>query len=216
MSAKPGLFCFDLADPLCYLAAERVLHVQSQAPLEWLPVNATELPLGPRTQAFRCQTEEEAFREDVERQAMKLGLQPIRWPQRFPFESELAMLAASYAKEIGRTVPFAQAAFRQAFAGGHALDREDFVLVAAAACEMHPRAVLSALQASSTAKRLRAATELAQSRGVRELPAVAIEDAPTLTGEQALRWIVERSERSASDQTGHDLQAPFALEVQMP
>ncbi len=43
---------------------------------------------------------------------------------------------------IGRAVPFAQAAFRQAFAGGHSLEDSDFVLIAAAACEMHPAAVL--------------------------------------------------------------------------
>ncbi len=40
------------------------------------------------------------------------------WPADFPFDSELAMLVATYAKSIGRVVPFAQAAFRQAFAGG--------------------------------------------------------------------------------------------------
>ena len=32
------------------------------------------------------------------------------------------MRAATYAKQIGRTVAFALAAFRQAFAGGRALD----------------------------------------------------------------------------------------------
>ena len=41
----------------------------------------------------------------------------------FPFDSSLAMRAATYAKSIGRTVPFAQAAFRQAFAGGRSLER---------------------------------------------------------------------------------------------
>ena len=52
-----------------------------------------------------------------------LGLQPLRWPEPFPFDSSLAMRVATYAKSIGRAVPFAQAAFRQAFAGGHALER---------------------------------------------------------------------------------------------
>ena len=70
------------------------------------------------------------------------ALQPIRWPDPFPFDSTLAMQVATYAASIGRTVPFAQAAFRQAFAGGHSLEDADFVLIAAAACEMHPAAVL--------------------------------------------------------------------------
>ncbi len=52
------------------------------------------------------------------------------------------MLVATYAKSIGRVVPFAQAAFRQAFAGGHSLADTNNVLIAAAACEMHPNAVL--------------------------------------------------------------------------
>ena len=39
-------------------------------------------------------------------------------------------------------MPFAQAAFRQAFAGGRSLQDPDYVLIAAAACEMHPAAVL--------------------------------------------------------------------------
>ena len=49
------------------------------------------------------------------------------------------MRAATYAKQIGRAVAFALAAFRQAYAGGRDLVEPDNVLIAAAACEMHPR-----------------------------------------------------------------------------
>ena len=59
------------------------------------------------------------------------------------------MRAATYAKSIGRTVPFAQAAFRQAFAGGRSLAEIDNVLIAAAACEMHPAAVLKGAELQS-------------------------------------------------------------------
>ncbi len=217
MSATPAsLFCFDLADPLCYLAAERVLHADHDAPLQWLPVSASGLPAGGSCEAFRCQAELEAFQEDVERQAHRLGLPPIRWPSPFPYGSELAMLAATYAKEIGRIVPFAQAAFRQAFAGGHALDREDFVLLAAAACEMHPRAVLGAVQAHSTARRLGAAGELALQRGVSRLPAIAIPGA-TLERELALEWIMsrQRCDATGAQQSGGSLSTtPSGLQVQ--
>ncbi len=210
MSVKPaGLFCFDLSDPFCYLAAERVLHAAHDAPLEWLPVSANSLAAGTRCSSFRCQAEVEAFQEDIEHQARRLGLQPIRWPQPFPFDGGLAMLAATYAKEIGRAVPFAQAAFRQAFAGGHALQREDFVLIAAAACEMHPRAVRSAARAGSTARRLKAAGELAAEHGVSELPALVIPGA-TLGGEQALHWILART-----DVHDDEHRRPFELQVHM-
>ena len=56
------------------------------------------------------------------------------------------MRVATYAKQIGRTVAFALAAYRQAFAGGRSLAEPDNVVIAAAACEMHPAAVLKAAE----------------------------------------------------------------------
>ncbi len=56
---------------------------------------------------------------------------------------------------IGRVVPFAQAAFRQAFAGGRSLADPDNVLIAAAACEMHPQAVLRGAELRSVREQLR-------------------------------------------------------------
>ena|ERR1700744_2621855 len=222
MIVKPSLFCFDLADPLCYLAAEHALRAATKEPLQWLPVSAEGLPQASRVASVRCQDELQALQEDVERQARRLRLQPVRWPARFPFDSEPAMLAATYAKEIGRTVPFAQAAFRQAFAGGHALDDENFVLVAAAACEMHPRAVLAAMRSAATATRLTSAAELAIARGVSELPAVAV-GRRTLCGVQALDWILEHAAGSEATDPATDAVEepaeppgqPFALEVRL-
>jgi 2-hydroxychromene-2-carboxylate isomerase len=169
-------FYFDLASPLAYLAAERVLHIFSSppAPLQWQPVLARELPGAESFEAFRCLTEAEIFRGEVERRADALGLPPLRWPQPFPFDSTLAMRVATYAKNIGRVVPFAQAAFRQAFAGGHDLESTDFVLIAAAACEMHPEAVLKGARLRSVAEQLKAATAQAASAGVSDVPAVRI------------------------------------------
>ncbi len=96
----------------------------------------------------------------------------MRWPEPYPFDSDLAMRVATYAKAIGRVVPFAQAAFRQAFAGGRALDNEDAVVIAAAACEMHPAAVLQGAALRSTSEQLERATAEAAAAGVRDVPAV--------------------------------------------
>ncbi len=74
-------------------------------PVEWQPVLARELPGAETFEAFRCREEEDVFRVDVARRARELGLQPLRWPTEFPFDSTLAMRAATYAKSIGRTVP---------------------------------------------------------------------------------------------------------------
>ncbi len=177
-------FYFDLASPLSYLAAERVLHVLP-GPAEWRPVNASELPGAERFNAFRCAEERDVFRSEIERRARELSLQPLRWPEPFPFDSALAMRVATYAASIGRAVPFAQAAFRQAFAGGHSLEDPDFVLIAAAACEMHPAAVLRGAEMRSTAERLATTTASAATVGVTDVPAIVVgerafvgEDAP--------------------------------------
>lgn len=170
LPSPAGAFYFDLASPLAYLAAERALQLLPS--VQWRPVLAADLPRGETFEAFRCGAEADAFREDVERRAAALGLQPLRWPEPFPFDSTLAMRAATYAASIGRAVPFAQAAFRQAFAGGRSLEDEDNVLIAAAACEMHPRAVLGAIARAAVAAELREATAQAASAGVRDVPAV--------------------------------------------
>jgi 2-hydroxychromene-2-carboxylate isomerase len=142
------LFRFDLADPVAYLEAER-LRAEDPS-VEWVPV------LAPPT--YRCAEEIASMREDVERRATAMGLQPVRWPAEFPFDSERAMLAATYARQIGRAVAFAIAAFRQAYAAGRSLADDDNILIAAAACEMHPRAVLTALETRGVREALELAT----------------------------------------------------------
>ena len=154
---------------MAYLAAERVNHVLGEVP-EWVPVRLGEV--GP----FRCAEEVAAYREDVERAAARQQLQELRWPDPFPADSEWAMLAATYAKQIGRAVAFSLAAFRQAFAAGRDLSQRDNVLLAAAACEMHPAAVLKGAELRGTRRRLEAATEQARAAGVRDVPAVLTAD----------------------------------------
>jgi 2-hydroxychromene-2-carboxylate isomerase len=165
-----AVFYFDLASPLAYLASEQLMHLLP-GPVEWQPVLSRELP-GPKSfDGAECQTDGR-LREEIAHSAERLGLQPLRWPSPFPFDSSLAMRAATYAKSIGRGIPFAQAAFRQAFAGGHNLESADFVLIAAAACEMHPNAVLQGAELRSVGKQLREATSEAARAGVCDVPAV--------------------------------------------
>lgn len=177
-------FYFDLASPLAYLAAERILHTLP-APAEWRPVLARELPGGERSTTWRRESEREAFREDVAHRAAQLGLQPLRWPEPFPFDSALAMRVATYAKSIGRAVPFAQAAFRQAFAGGRDLSQLDNVLIAAAACEMHPAAVTRGAELGSVSAQLAAATNEAADLKIIEIPAIVVGD-DVFEGERAV------------------------------
>jgi 2-hydroxychromene-2-carboxylate isomerase len=165
MGAVQPVFYYDLGSPEAYLAAERVMAALPLAP-EWTPIVAEELPgAAPR--------DPEARRAAVERRAAELHVQALRWPPGWPGETRAAMVAATYAKQIGRAVAFSLAAFRQAFAGGRALD-EDTILLAGAACEMHPRALLQALGRAPVAAALDAATAHAAAIGVRDVPALAL------------------------------------------
>jgi 2-hydroxychromene-2-carboxylate isomerase len=186
-------FYFDLASPLSYLAAERVLDALPE-PAEWQPVLASELALGDRADIgndgagrieMPAEFGPEVLRAEVERRARALRIQPLRWPQPFPFDSTFAMLVATYARSIGRAVAFAQAAFRQAYAGGRNLEERDNVLIAAAACEMHPSAVLKAAELRSTDAQLRKQTARAARAGVHTVPAVLV-DERVYAGEAAL------------------------------
>jgi 2-hydroxychromene-2-carboxylate isomerase len=166
------IFYYDLASPEAYLAAERGVAVLGEVP-EWQPVRLAGLrggEIGP----FRCAAEVDAYREGIERRARAYGLQPLRWPEPFPADAEWAMLVATYAKQIGRAVAFSLAAFRQAFAGGRDLGERDTVMLAAAACEMHPVAVEKGAGLASIRRRLDEATEAAAAAGVLDVPAVRI------------------------------------------
>ncbi len=163
MSSAQAVFYYDLGSPTCYLVAERVSSSLPTVP-EWEPVHGA---------GFEA-TASDSDRELIERLSAERGLQPVRWPSQWPPDSRTAMLAATYAKHIGRAVSFSLAAFRQAFAGGRDLGDQDTVLLAAAACEMHPAAVLKGIGMRSTQQRLEQAVVRARSAGVRSLPAIAV------------------------------------------
>jgi 2-hydroxychromene-2-carboxylate isomerase len=176
VSDRP-VFYFDLGSPYAYLAAERINAVFGAAgaePPEWQPIL-----LGGLFKRFgRDSWANGPGRDDglraCERRAEAYGLPPIRWPDPFPGNSLLAMRAATFAKEIGRTVSFSLAAFRQAFAAGRDLSDSDNVLLAAAASEIHPRALLAAVERDAIKARLRAATDRAGDLGVIGVPSVIV------------------------------------------
>jgi 2-hydroxychromene-2-carboxylate isomerase len=153
------VFYYDLGDPWCYLAAEQVMSALPVVP-EWEPVRLEHTP--------------EIDRGSIEQAATELGLQPLRWPPHVPPDTDQAMLAATYAKRIGRAVAFSLAAFRQAFAGGRDLGDEQTVLIAAAACEMHPVALLKGIALRSVTDALARANERARAAGVSSLPAIQL------------------------------------------
>jgi 2-hydroxychromene-2-carboxylate isomerase len=181
-------FYFDLGSPYAWLAAERI-HQVLPMPVTWQPILLGGIwkQTGGRSWAM-TDKRDEGMRE-VEQRAERYGLLPVKWPDPWPSNGLHAMRAAVFAQQTGRTVAFALAAFRQAFAGGRDLSNVDNVLIAAAACELHPNAVLKGIGLQSTKDRLRAATQEAYERGVRGVPSVVV-------GEQVF-WGDDRLEEAA-------------------
>jgi 2-hydroxychromene-2-carboxylate isomerase len=163
MDADQPVFYYDLGSPDGYLVAETIMATLPVVP-EWEPVLGVALGVG-----F-----DGLDREVIERRAGDLGLQPMRWPSAWPPDTREAMLTATYAKRVGRAVAFSLAAFRQAFAGGRDLGDRDTLLIAAAACEMHPTAVLKGIGLRSVRDGLDAAVARAAAAGVRSLPAIQV------------------------------------------
>ena len=173
--AKPAVFYFDLGSPYAWLAAERVSYVLPEPPL-WRPILLGGLfkLLGRRSWA---ETDERAAgMAEVERRTRERGLPAVQWPDPWPGNTLFAMRAATYAAGAGRAVAFALAAFRQAYNGGRDLSVPDNVLIAAAACELHPRAGMAGAESRTVKDALRAATEEAAGRGVVGVPTVMVGD----------------------------------------
>jgi 2-hydroxychromene-2-carboxylate isomerase len=186
--AGRAVFFYDLGSPYAYLAAERVSSVFADAggePPEWQPVLLGALFKRFGRRSWSTGPEREDGIREVERRARDYGLPPIRWPDPFPGNTLVAMRAATYAKEIGRAASFSLAAFRQAFAAGRDLSEPDNVVLAAAAAEVHPRALLAAVERDAVKGALRDATERAGDLGVRGVPSVLV-GAEVLWGDDRL------------------------------
>src|SRR6186713_1801590 len=145
-------FYFDLGSPYAYLSAERISGLFAEAELEqpeWQPVL-----LGGLFHRFdRGSWSETPARAEgiaeIERRAAAYGLPPISWPQPWPGNGLVAMRAATFAKQTGR-------------------------MIAGAACEMHPRALLKAVETRVVKDALREATDRAGDLGVEGVPAVVV------------------------------------------
>ena len=172
-------FYYDLGSPYAYLAAERISGLFTEAGLEqpeWQPVLLGGLFGHFDRQSWGMGPDREAGMAECQRRASAYGLPPIVWPDPWPGNMLTAMRVATFAKQTGRTVSFSLAAFRQQFAAGRDLSEPDNVYIAAAACELHPRALAKAVATQSVKDALRAATEAAAARGVEGVPAVAVGD----------------------------------------
>jgi 2-hydroxychromene-2-carboxylate isomerase len=171
-SAERPVFYYDLGSPYSYIAAERVNSVLPEVPV-WQPILLGAVFKATGRSSWGHGPARAEGMGEVERRAAVRGLPTVRWPDPWPPNTLTAMRAAIFAQDAGRTVAFSLAAFRQAFAAGRDLGDLDNVLLAAAACELHPRAVTKGIETRAVKDRLRAETEAAVERGVTGVPTVA-------------------------------------------
>ena len=175
VSPDQPVFYYDLGSPYAWLAAERVHHVLPQVPV-WQPILLGGIWQQSGGQSWGITDKRDEGMHEIERRADEYGLLPVKWPDDWPTNTLKAMRAAVFAQQAGRAVAYSLAAFRQAFAAGRDLADLDNVLIAAAACELHPKAVLKGIELQSTKDRLKQATQDAYDRGVRGVPSVAVGD----------------------------------------
>ena len=177
MNDRP-VFYYDFNSPYAWLAAERVNHVLPVPPI-WQPVSFGHIlqATGREPWSFHEPTKSEGIAE-VERRAAERGLPAPRWIDGWPLGtySLLPLRAAIFAAQAGKAISFSLAAFRQFFAAGRTLAEIDNVLIAAAACELHPRAVIKGVESKTVKDGLRDATQEAIARGVYGVPTVAVGD----------------------------------------
>jgi 2-hydroxychromene-2-carboxylate isomerase len=176
-------FYYDFNSPYSYLAAERISGLFAEAELEqpaWQPISFGHViqAIGKTPWSMRPDGPNPADLEEVQRRASERELPEVHYPRGWPVEnySLNPVRAAVYAKESGKVVSFSLACFRQVFAAGRDMSDVDNVLLAAAACELHPKAVLKGIETKSVKDKLRAATDEAITRGVEGIPTVAVGD----------------------------------------
>jgi 2-hydroxychromene-2-carboxylate isomerase len=174
LSERP-VFYYDVGSPYSWLAAERVNSELPEVPV-WRPILLGGLFKALGRQSWADTDARADGMREIERRAAEYGLPEVRWPDPWPHNTLLAMRTATFATSIGKGVSFALAAFRQAFAGGRDLSVPDNVLIAAAACELHPNAVTRAVEQRTVKDALRSATQEALERGVVGVPSIAIGD----------------------------------------
>jgi len=192
-----AVFYYDFSSPYSYLAAERISGVFAEVGAEqpeWQPISFGHVLQATGRTPWSMQPEgpNPDDLEEIRRRAAARGMPEIRYAEGWPRESYslIPIRAAVYAKESGRVVSFSLAAFRQAFAAGRRLDEVDNVLLAAAACELHPNAVLKGIETKSVKETLKRATDEAIELGV--------EGIPTVSAGGQLFWGDDRLEEAAN------------------
>ncbi len=197
--SEPPTFFYDFNSPYSYLAAERISGLFAEAGVEqpeWQPISFGHILKATGRKPWSMEEERRAHFAEIQRRADERGLPEVVYPEGWPIDnySLNPVRAAVYAKESGRVVSFSLACFRQVFAAGRDMGDVDNVLIAAAACELHPNAVLKGIETQSVKDKLRAATDEALALGLVGVPTVAV-GAQLFWGDDRLEEAVDAARR---------------------
>ncbi len=170
-------FYFDIGSPYAYLAAER-LETLLPEPVEWKPVLLGGLfkATGRSSWALGDYRRRQAGMAEIERRARDYGLPPVRWPDPWPANYLIGMLASTFAFTVGRGREFALQAFRNAFQRGWELSIPDRVLETGRQAGLDGSELEAATQDREIKRALRLATDSARELGVIGVPTIAIDD----------------------------------------
>lgn len=157
------VFFFDVADPMSYLAAERVERLLGA--VDWVPVDGTRLS-DRDDRDDRCDVR---GRADACARSLRL---PLVWPERFPQPAPRALRACMFACELGAGRAFALAAGRLGFCGGFDVEDPETLAEAAAAAGLPLEACMEAAGEAWRDDELRETAGILRRAGIRELPAV--------------------------------------------
>jgi len=184
-------FYFDLGSPYAYLAAERLDTLLAE-PVEWQPVLLGGLfrATGRSSWALGEDRRRQAGMAEVERRARDYGLPAMHWPDPWPTNYLLAMLATTFAFTVGRGRELTRQAFRNAFQEGWDLSIPDRVFASGRQAGLDRDELEAATRDPEIKQALRGATDAAYELGVIGVPTLAI-------GEQ-LFWGDDRLEDAAA------------------
>lgn len=198
MARQPTLeFWYEFASTYSYLAASRIEELAATAgvAVRWRPflLGPIFASQGWTSSPFNLYPAKgRNMWRDMEREAARHGLPPVRRPDPFPQNSLSATRAAILGQDQDWLVPFSKAVFESCFAHGRSIAEPSAVVEILNGLGLDGTQQLKAAAGEANKTKLRVVGEEARSRGIYGAPTFLTDDGELFWGndrlEQALAW----------------------------